>query len=147
MELFKIVTETDMLHIPFKGAGPARIDVIAGNTKAIIATASSLAAQIRSGKLRGLAVSGNKRLAALPDVPTFTEAGVPEYQGGNWIGFAVPAGTPKAIIERLHKEIAAIQDMPEVQKQFENRGASVEKMGPAKCMPSTSRKLPSGATS
>jgi tripartite-type tricarboxylate transporter receptor subunit TctC len=130
MELFKIVTKTDMLHIPFKGAGPARIDVIAGNTKAILATTSSLSAQVRSGQLRGLAVSADKRLAALPDVPTFAEAGLPEYQGGNWIGFAVPHGTPKAIVDKLHQEIAAIQDMPEVQKQFENRGAHVEKMGP-----------------
>ncbi len=131
MELFKVVTGTDMLHIPFKGAGPARIDVIAGNNKAIMATASTLAAAVRSKQLRGLGVSGSKRLAALPDVPTFTEAGLPQYQGGNWIGFAVPAGTPKAIVDKLHKEIAAIQDLPEVQKQFENRGAGVEKMSPA----------------
>lgn len=131
MELFKVVTGTDMLHIPFKGAGPARIDVIAGNNKAIMATASTLAAAVRSKQLRGLGVSGSKRLAALPDVPTFTEAGLPQYQGGNWIGFAVPAGTPKAIVDKLHKEIAAIQNLPEVQKQFENRGAGVEKMSPA----------------
>jgi len=131
MELFKVVTGTDMLHIPFKGAGPARIDVIAGNNKAIMATASTLAAAVRSKQLRGLGVSGSKRLAALPDVPTFTEAGLPQYQGGNWIGFAVPAGTPKAIVDKLHKQIAAIQNLPEVQKQFENRGAGVEKMSPA----------------
>jgi tripartite-type tricarboxylate transporter receptor subunit TctC len=131
MELFKIATRTDMLHVPFKGAGPAGIDVIAGNTKAIVASASSLTAQIQSGQLRGLAVSTPKRLAALPDVPTFAEAGLPEYDGGNWIGFAVPAGTPKPIITKLHKEIAAIQDMPEVQEQFANRGSEIIKLGPA----------------
>jgi tripartite-type tricarboxylate transporter receptor subunit TctC len=131
MELFKIVAKVDLLHIPFKGAGPAGIDVIAGNTKAIMATTSSVSAHIRGGKMRGLAISMPKRISALPDLPTFAEAGLPEYQGGNWIGFAVPAGTPKAIVDRLHKEIAAIQDIPEVQKQFENRGAEVEKMGPA----------------
>jgi tripartite-type tricarboxylate transporter receptor subunit TctC len=131
MESFKIVTKTDLLHVPFRGAGPAGIDVVAGNTKAIIATASSVSGHIRNGKLRGLAVAAKTRLSALPDVPTFIEAGVPEYEGGNWIGFAVPAGTPKAVIEKLHKEIAAIQDMPEVQKQMEGRGASVEKMDPA----------------
>jgi tripartite-type tricarboxylate transporter receptor subunit TctC len=130
MELFKIVAKVDLLHIPFKGAGPAGIDVIAGNTKAIMATTSSLSAHIRNGKLRGLAISMPKRIAALPDLPTFAEAGLPEYKGGNWIGFAVPAGTPKPVVERLHEEIAAIQDMPEVQKQFANRGAEVEKMGP-----------------
>jgi len=131
MELFKLVTKTDMLHVPFKGAGPAGIDVIAGNTKAIMATTSSLSGHIRSGKLRGLAISAPKRIAALPDLPTFIEAGLPEYQGGNWIGFAVPAGTPKAIIDKLHKEITAIQDMPDVQQQFLNRGAEVLKMTPA----------------
>jgi tripartite-type tricarboxylate transporter receptor subunit TctC len=81
--------------------------------------------------LRGLAVSAKQRLPALPDVPTFAEAGLPEYEAGNWIGFAVPAGTPKPIIERLHKEIAAIQDMPEVKRDFVNRGADVVKMSPA----------------
>ena len=131
MELFKLMTHTDMLHVPFKGAGPARIDVIAGNTQAIMASASSLSAQVRSGQLRGLAVSATKRLVAMPDVPTFAEAGLPEYQGGNWIGFAVPAGTPKPIIDKLHKEIAAIQDLPEIHKQFVNRGIEIEKMGPA----------------
>ena len=131
MELFKLVTKTDMVHVPFKGAGPAMIDVIAGNTKATVATTSSLSTHMRSGKLRGLAVSTPKRIAALPDLPTFIEAGLPEYEGGNWIGFAVPAGTPKPVIEKLHKEIAAIQDMPEVQQQFLNRGAEVVKMTPA----------------
>jgi tripartite-type tricarboxylate transporter receptor subunit TctC len=128
MELFKLTARVDLLHVPFRGAGPATIDVIAGNTKATIATASSVAGHIRSGKLRGLAISMDKRIKALPDVPTFGEAGLPEYKGGNWIGFSVPAGTPRPIIELLHKEISAIQDMPEVQEQLENRGAFVEKM-------------------
>jgi tripartite-type tricarboxylate transporter receptor subunit TctC len=131
MELFKLTAKVELLHVPFRGAGPAGIDVIAGNTKAMMATTSSLAAHIRSGKLRGLAISTDKRIKALPDLPTFAEAGLPEYKGGNWIGFSVPAGTPKPIIALLHKEISAIQDMPEVQEQFENRGAFVEKMTPA----------------
>ncbi len=130
MELFKIITKTDLLHVPFRGAGPASIDVIAGNTKAMMASTSSVSAHIRGGKLRGLAISTKKRDVAVPDVPTFIEAGLPEYDAGNWIGFAVPAGTPKAIIDRLHKEIVAIQDMPDVQQQFQLRGANVEKMGP-----------------
>jgi tripartite-type tricarboxylate transporter receptor subunit TctC len=131
MELFLLVSKTKMLHIPFRGGGPAAIDTIAGNTKAIVATSSTVNAGIASGQLRGLAVSAKQRLPALPDVPTFAEAGLPEYEAGNWIGFAVPAGTPKPIIERLHKEIAAIQDMPEVKRDFVNRGADVVKMSPA----------------
>jgi tripartite-type tricarboxylate transporter receptor subunit TctC len=131
MELFLLLSQTKMLHIPFKGGGPAAIDTIAGNTKAIVATSSTLASGISSGRLRGLAVSAPQRLPAFPDVPTFAEAGLPDYEGGNWIGFAVPARTPKAIVDRLHKEIAAIQDMPEVRKEFVNRGSDVVKMGPA----------------
>jgi tripartite-type tricarboxylate transporter receptor subunit TctC len=131
MELFKLVTKTDLLHVPFRGAGPGSIDVIAGNTKAIMSTTSSVSTHIRSGKLRGLAVASKVRLEAMPDMPTFIEAGLPEYEAGNWIGFAVPAGTPKAVIEKLHKEIAAIQDMPDIQKQMQARGAEVVRMGPA----------------
>jgi tripartite-type tricarboxylate transporter receptor subunit TctC len=128
MELFKLITKIDVVHVPFRGAGPGIIDVIAGNTKAVMSSASSASSHIKSGKLRGLGVASPKRLAGLPDVPTFIEAGVPEYEGGNWIGLAAPAGTPQAIIDLLHKEIAAIQDKPDVQQQFENRGAQVVKM-------------------
>ena len=130
MELFKLETQVDLLHVPFRGAGPASIDVIAGNSKALMSSISSASAHIRAGKLRGLAVSAKQRDVAVPDVPTFIEAGLPGYAGGNWIGFAVPAGTPRAIIDKLHKEIVAIQDMPDVQKQFVARGVAIEKMGP-----------------
>jgi tripartite-type tricarboxylate transporter receptor subunit TctC len=131
MELFRIQAGIDLIHIPFRGAGPAAIDVIAGNTKALVATVSSVSSHIRSGKLRGLAVAAPKRNSAIPDVPTFIEAGMPQYEAGNWIGLAAPAGTPKPIIDKLAKEIAAIQDMPEAQQQMHNRGAELEKMGPA----------------
>ncbi len=130
-ELLKMLAKIDVLHVPFRGAGPAGIDVISGNTTAMISTTSSVSAHIRGGKLRGLAVSTPKRIEALPDTPTFAEAGLPEYQGGNWIGIGAPAGTPKAIIDLLQKEIAAIQDKPEVQKQMIERGAEVLKLGPA----------------
>ena len=73
---------------------------------------------IRSGKLRALGVGGSKRIAALPDVPTIAEAGVPGYEAINWWGILAPAGTPAAIVERLHKEIAAVQSSPGVQKQL-----------------------------
>jgi tripartite-type tricarboxylate transporter receptor subunit TctC len=129
MELFKLIAQVDLVHIPFRGAGPAAIDVIAGNTKALTASTSTISPHVRSGKLRGLAVASRQRLPAEPDVPTFIEAGLPDYVAGNWIGFAVPAGTPKAIIERLHDEIIKIQELPEVQKQMEARGAAVDKMG------------------
>jgi tripartite-type tricarboxylate transporter receptor subunit TctC len=131
MELFKIVTGIDLLHIPFRGAGPASIDVIAGNTKAIMSSTSSVSAHMRSGKLRGLAVSMPKRIDAFPELPTFIEAGVPQYEGGNWIGIAAPAGTPKEIVALLHKEISALQDKADVVNQMANRGVYMLKMSPA----------------
>jgi tripartite-type tricarboxylate transporter receptor subunit TctC len=131
MENFKTITGIDVLHVPFKGAGPGTIDVIAGNTKAVMSSLSSVSGHLKNEKLRGLAVSLPKRAEAFPNMPTFIEAGVPEYEGGNWIGIGVPAGTPKAIIDLLNKEIAAIQDKPEVQKQMTDRGAFVQKMSPA----------------
>ncbi len=130
-ELFKMQAGIDVLHVPFRGAGPGSIDVIAGNTTGIMSTTSSISSHVRSGKLRALAVSTPTRLAEFPDVPTFIEAGMPEYVAGNWIGIGVPTGTPKEIIDKLHREIAAIQDRPEVQKQMVARGAENLKQNPA----------------
>ncbi len=131
MENFKAMAGIDILHIPFKGAGPGTIDVIAGNTKAVMSTLSSVSGHLKNGKLRGIAVAMPKRVETFPDLPTFIEAGMPEYEGGNWIGIGVPAGTPKAIVDLLNKEVAAIQANPEVQKQMASRGAFVLKTSPA----------------
>jgi tripartite-type tricarboxylate transporter receptor subunit TctC len=128
MELFKITAGIDLLHVPFRGAGPAVIDVIGGHTKAINATVSTLGPHIRGGKLRALGTSGKKRTAALPGVPTIEEAGVPGYQAGNWIGVAAPAGTPAAVVERLQKEIAAMLDRPDIQKQIAADGSEIMHM-------------------
>lgn len=129
-ELFKLTAGIDVLHVPFRGAGPAVIDTVGGHTKAIIATVTTLSAHVKSGKLRALGVSGTKRSPIMPNVPTFEEAGV-SYEAGNWIGLAAPAGTPAAIVDKLNKEITAIQDVPEVQKRFAEEGADVIKMTPA----------------
>jgi len=129
-ELFKLEAGIDVLHVPFRGAGPAVVDTVGGHTKAIIATVTTLAPHVKSGKLRALGISGTKRSPTMPDVPTFAEAGV-SYEAGNWIGLAAPAGTPAAIIDKLNKEISAVQDMPDVQKRFGDEGADVIKMTPA----------------
>jgi tripartite-type tricarboxylate transporter receptor subunit TctC len=129
-ELFKLTAGIDVLHVPFRGAGPAVIDTVGGHTKAIIATVTTLAPHVKSGKLRALGISGTKRSPTMPDVPTFEESGV-SYEAGNWIGLAAPAGTPAAIVEKLNKEISAIQDLPDVQKRFADEGADVIKMTPA----------------
>ena len=131
MELFKITAGVDLLHVPFRGAGPAVIDVIGGHTKAINATISTLSPHIRGGKLRAIGISGTKRSAVLPDVPTIEEGGVPGYDAGNWIGLAAPAGTPDAIVARLHKEISGMLELPEIQKQIASDGSEIMRMSPA----------------
>jgi tripartite-type tricarboxylate transporter receptor subunit TctC len=130
-ELFKIEAGVDILHIPFRGAGPALIDVVAGNTKIAFGSVTSSIGHIRGGKLKALGVGSATRSPTLPDVPTVIEAGVPGYQAANWIGVVAPAGTPEPIVERLHKEIAAILGTPEVQKQFALQGADIVHMSTA----------------
>jgi tripartite-type tricarboxylate transporter receptor subunit TctC len=127
-ELFKDKADIDVLHIPFKGANPAVINVMGGHSDAIIGSTSSIGPHILSGKVKGLAVSAKKRSAMLPNIPTFAEAGVPGLETGNWIGISAPAGTPPAIVEKLNKTIATILDMPEVQKALAARGASADAM-------------------
>src|SRR5215813_2335811 len=112
-ELFRLTAGVDMLHVPFKGGGPALIDVLGGHTRVVFATTITGLPHIRSGRLRALGVGSRQRSPVLPDVPTIAEAGVPGYEAVNWIGMVAPAGTPPAILERLHKEIAAIPDSPE----------------------------------
>ncbi len=130
-ELFKLAAGVDMLHVPFKGGGPAVIDVIGGHTKVVFTTTITGIPHIRSGKLRALGIGAKARSPVLPELPTIAEAGVPGYEAVNWIGIVAPAGTPAAIVARLHKEISAIQDSPEVQKQFSAEGVDVVRMSPA----------------
>jgi tripartite-type tricarboxylate transporter receptor subunit TctC len=130
-ELFKLMAGVDILHVPFRGAGPAMIDVIGGHTHMAFASVPSAIAHIRSGKLRALGVGATQRNALIPDVPTVSEGGLPGYTAANWIGVVAPAGTPEAIIAKLHKEISAIQDSPELQKQFANEGADLIRMSSA----------------
>ena len=130
-ELFKITADVDILHIPFRGAGPALIDVVAGHTKAAFGSVTSSIPHIRAGKLKPLGVGSLTRSATLPDVPTVIEAGVPGYEAANWIGLVATGGTPEPIVQRLHKEIAEIMAMPEVQKLFAAEGADIVPMTPA----------------
>lgn len=130
-ELFKTSAGIDLLHVPFKGAGPAMIDVIGGHTQAVFASVASTTPHVKSGKLRALAVAADTRAPALPDVPTAAEAGVPGYEAANWIGIVAPAGTPEPIVNKLYKEISAALDSPELHKQFDSKGAMPLRMNPA----------------
>jgi tripartite-type tricarboxylate transporter receptor subunit TctC len=130
-ELFKLAAGVDLLHVPFKGAGPAMVDLIGGHTTVAFVSTVTAPPHVRSGKLRALGVGATTRNAALPDVPTVAEAGVPGYEVSNWIGLVGPAGMPPAVVEKLNSEIAAIQDMPEIQKQLAAEGAQAIRTSPA----------------
>jgi tripartite-type tricarboxylate transporter receptor subunit TctC len=130
-ELFKLMAGVDIVHVPFRGAGPALIDVMGGDTQMSFASVPSTITHVRSGKLRAIGVGGKTRSFALPDVPTIDEAGVPGYECGNWIGLVAPAGTPEPIVARLHKELTAAQDSAELKKSFANEGADVMRKTPA----------------
>jgi tripartite-type tricarboxylate transporter receptor subunit TctC len=127
-ELFKLTAGIDMLHVPFKGGGPAMVDVLGGHTKVIFATTITALPHIRSGKLRALGLGGRERSPVLLEVPTIAEAGVPGYEAANWIGLVAPAGTPAAIVAKLQQEVSTIQDSAEVKKQFAAEGVDILRM-------------------
>ena len=116
MELFKSMAGVDLVHIPYKGTGPMFAELIGGQLSATIASAVPLIPQVKAGKLRGLAVTGPKRAAAMPDLPTIGET-VPGYEVINWFGIAAPKGTPKAVITRINADLnaalktAAVRDL------------------------------------
>jgi tripartite-type tricarboxylate transporter receptor subunit TctC len=133
-ELFKILTQADIRHVPYKGSGPAVTDVMAGHVPLIFDTMLVVGSHVKGGKLRPLAVTSSKRLESLPDVPTAAEAGVPGFEVGTWQAVFAPAGTPKPIVERLNKEIAQILKMPDIVAKLtdlglEPVGGSPEELG------------------
>ncbi|HEX6003378.1 MAG TPA: tripartite tricarboxylate transporter substrate binding protein [Burkholderiales bacterium] len=117
IELFNLQAGTKITHVPYKGGGPAMADLLGGNIQLIFATAASSIGHIKSGKVRALAVTTAKRSALVPDLPTIAEAGLPGYEANNWNGFFVPAKTPRAIVNRLNKEISTALNAPDI-KEF-----------------------------
>ena len=124
-ELFRLQAGIDIVIVQYKGGGPALTDTIAGQVQMNIGSAVQNVPHVRTGKLRALGVGGPHRLAALPEVPTFAEAGLPGAEATNWWGIVAPAGTPPAVVQRLQGEIGAIVDSPETKKRFELEGADV----------------------
>jgi tripartite-type tricarboxylate transporter receptor subunit TctC len=129
-ELFRLQSKTNFVIVQYKGGGPALTDTIGGQVQFNLGSLVQMMPHVRSGKLKALGVSSPKRVAALPDVPTIAEAGVPGYEVSNWWGILAPAGTPAPVLERLHKEIGVILDSPETRKRFELEGADVVRMTP-----------------
>lgn len=127
-ELFKLEAGINLVHVPFRGGGPSMTSVLGGHNPIMMSSLVQTTGHIKSGKLIALATGGKERSPILPDVPTVSEAGVPGYEALNWWGIVAPAGTPAPIIAKLHAALTQVQDMPEVQKQFDLQGASVAKM-------------------
>jgi tripartite-type tricarboxylate transporter receptor subunit TctC len=129
--LFAMMAGIEVEQIPFKGGGPAMIDVMGGHSHLLMNSYLASVPHVRSGKLKALGVSDTRRTHLLPDVPTIAESGVPGYQAANWWGIGVPAGTPQPIINKLHAAIAAVLDSDDVKNQFDKDGASIVRMNPA----------------
>ena len=125
MELFKSMARIDLLHVPFKGSSPAVIALIGGQVQTGFNNMVPVLPHIRSGRLRALGVSGPRRWSGLPDVPTIAASGLPGYEALQWYGVVLPFGTPRAIADRLHDEIGAILQMPEVREHLSSEGGEV----------------------
>ncbi len=123
-ELFKLATQTDIVHVPYKGGGLSMIDVMAGQVEVLFNALVSSLTHIRSGKLKPLGVGGLKRSPVLPGIPTIAET-VPGYEAAVWWGMLAPAGTPPAIVAKLNIEIAAILRDPQMVKRLESEAAEV----------------------
>ena len=129
-ELFKLMAQINTVHVPYKGGGPAMVDLIGGHVHYQLGSLIQTTPHIRSGKLKALATGGAKRNPILPDVPTVSEAGVPGYEANNWWGIVAPIGTPKAVIERLSKEVGEALNSEQLKKAFAAEGATIVQMTP-----------------
>jgi tripartite-type tricarboxylate transporter receptor subunit TctC len=118
-ETFKLRTGVAMTHVPYKGAPPAVLSVVTGETALMFATASAALPQIKAGKVNALAVTSQARVSALPDVPTLAEAGLGSIEVQDWVGFVVPKGTPADVREKLHRAFAAAYADPQVRGKLE----------------------------
>ena len=129
--LFVMMAGINVVHVPFKGGGPAMADVMAGNTQICLGSLIQMIPHVNSGRLKMLGIGSTKRTPAFPDVPTIAEAGVPGYDASNWWGILTPAGTPAPIVKRLYGEITSILASPDIRKRFESQGADAVTMPPA----------------
>jgi tripartite-type tricarboxylate transporter receptor subunit TctC len=121
-ELLQLSTGTKMIHVPYKGLGPALVDLMGGRTDFIISTMASALPQLKAGKLRALAATTVKRSAFFPEVPTMIESGVPGYDFTTWYALVVPTAVPKPVMARLNAELKKISEMPVVREQFAAQG-------------------------
>jgi tripartite-type tricarboxylate transporter receptor subunit TctC len=129
-ELFKVLTGTQAVHIPYKGSGPSIVDLLAGQVQYTFDTPPAVLEHVRAGKLRALAVATRQRLASAPQVPTFAEAGLPGFTGGTWFGLFAPAKTPRTIVDRINADAGAVLNSPELSKAYADRGIVASPQSP-----------------
>ena len=121
-ELFRSVAKIDIVHVPYKGGGPATTDLLGGQIAAVFATPASVVGHIKAGRLRALATTGAQRSLAMPEVPTIAESGYPGYEATNWYAYVAPVKTPKEIIVRLNQDLVKVLAVPEVREQLISHG-------------------------
>jgi tripartite-type tricarboxylate transporter receptor subunit TctC len=122
IELFNLMAGVKLVHVPYKGGGPAMSDLVGGQVNLIFATTASSIPHLKSGRIKGIAVTTAKRSALLPDLPTISESGLAGFDANNWYGLVVPAKTPRAIIDQLNAEVTKILAMPDVKTILFNQG-------------------------
>ena len=130
LELFNLQTGTKIVHVPYKGGGPAMIDLLGGNIQLIFATAASAVGHIKSGKIRALAVTTLKRSPLVPDLPTVAETGLKGFEANNWYGILVPAKTSRAIVMRLNKDVSTALLTPDTKELLFKQGLDVAPESP-----------------
>ena len=141
-EMFKQTTGVDMVHVPYKGSGPAIQDVLAGQVQVFISTPPSLMQHIQSGKLKGLAVTGKNRHPGMPNVPTTAEAGLPSFQLESWVGLFAPAGTPAPVVAKLTESVKKSLALPEVKERADAAGVELRYLTPAQTEALVQKELP-----
>lgn len=130
-EMFKLQTQTSMVHIPYRGSGPALQDVLSGQVQVFITTPPSVMGHVQTGKLKGLAVAGKTRHPSLPAVPTATEAGLKGFELEAWVGIFAPAGTPADVVGKLSGQIKAALELPETKTRADGAGVELRYQPPA----------------
>jgi tripartite-type tricarboxylate transporter receptor subunit TctC len=130
-ELFKSMAGVYLVHIPYRGSSGARTDVIGGQVDMMFDAVTTMAEQVKAGKVKAIATTGRQRSDVLPDVPTVHESGVPNYEATIWLGLMAPKGTPKAVVDRLNEAVSKISSQPDVRQQWGKQGATPLVMTPA----------------
>ena len=130
-EMFRTAANVNIPDVPYKGSGPANADLLAGHVQLAFDAVATAIPRIRSGKLKGLAITSETRSAQLPEVPTFKESGLPQVVAYSWYGLMAPAGTPATVVESLNRHVNEILRSPEAQAQLDTQGASATRLSPA----------------